>query len=257
MLLALFTIITLAISSKLAHAQEDLVYVAVEPCRIADTRNSSEGVIQADTVRNFLIAGTAGELGVQGGIVGCPNPRTEKPVAAAIYIIAARTNNSGNGNLFAFPSDTQPGQGSTVNFRGGQNIGNTTIVNLCTADNCPSGGELGIVSNFSEQHAIIDVQGYFYPLEKPTIQIASKRKTGTQSNDGLDVECPDGTQIISGGGFALGGTWLTDSYPVKAVSDTEAWTARFSGATGNELTSIAVCVSGFNPTIVLPREDEN
>ena len=32
-----------------AHAQADLTYVAVKPCRIADTRISSEGVIDANT----------------------------------------------------------------------------------------------------------------------------------------------------------------------------------------------------------------
>ena len=50
-----------------AQAQNELIYVAVEPCRVADTRVSAMGVINADTSRNILIAGTAEEMAVQGG----------------------------------------------------------------------------------------------------------------------------------------------------------------------------------------------
>ena len=42
-----------------AFSQEELIYVAVEPCRIVNTRVSSMGVIQANTSRNFRVFGSA------------------------------------------------------------------------------------------------------------------------------------------------------------------------------------------------------
>ena len=45
-----------------AQAEDDLIYVAVEPCRIADTRIASEGFIKANTNRIFRVAGTSEQL---------------------------------------------------------------------------------------------------------------------------------------------------------------------------------------------------
>ena len=73
---------------KSAHAQDELIYVAVEPCRIADTRKAAVGVIRANTLRNFLVAGTDADLAVQGGQVDCLNPKGDvQPVAISAYIL--------------------------------------------------------------------------------------------------------------------------------------------------------------------------
>ena len=149
-------------------ADDNLVYVAVEPCRIVDTRNAA-GAILAETSRNFLVSGTAGELGVQGGITDCPAPRAgSKPLAVSAYVLAVKTATSGNGVLTAFPSNTSGatppvGSGSTVNFTAQQNIGNTTTIKLCAPTGaCPANGEFAILARSSDQHTIIDVQGYYY-----------------------------------------------------------------------------------------------
>ncbi|NQX90013.1 MAG: hypothetical protein HRT77_15250, partial [Halioglobus sp.] len=76
------------------------------------------------------------------------------------------------------PSGTDPVAGSTVNFRKGQNIGNTTIVSLCRTS-CPIDGTLAIRSNFAEQHVAIDVQGYFYPQARSGYVWANQPSTGS------------------------------------------------------------------------------
>lgn len=250
------------------HAQEELIYVAVDPCRLADTRQSNQGVIRANTFRNILISGTFEELGVQGGGANCPNPKAAsgmKPAAVAAYIIAVPANSSTSGGvLTAYPSNLPPppqGTGSTVNFAAGQVVGNTTIVKVCSDDDCPFDGELAILARNTDEHVVVDVQGYFYSEEQPPrIEIVSAQRQVNFSGgttEGLDVTCPEGTQIISGGAFATGDTVITDSYPVKAVSDTqETWSSRFASRRGadvsSSISSIAVCVSGFRPTIVTP-----
>jgi hypothetical protein len=154
--------------ASLASAQEDLVYVAVDPCRIADTRKSTQGVIVANTERDFRISGTSSQLSSQGGEVNCLHPKENAgvdPVAVAAYIIAVSSPSSaGNGALSVYPSNLAPpppGSGTTVNFTEDTNTGNTTIATLCET-NCPGGRELSILARNSDRDVVIDVQGYFY-----------------------------------------------------------------------------------------------
>jgi hypothetical protein len=217
-----------------AVAQEELVYVAVEPCRIADTRQSDDGVIRADTSRNFLIAGTAKELASQGGDADCLNPKgDEQPVAVSAYILAVPAGNaSGQGALSAYPSDQDEppaGSGSTVNFASGQTIGNTTNATVCAdGNNCPSDGELAILARRSDQNVVIDVQGYFYPpsgiigyeLVRAPFAIANANSVTAQA------PCTSGKRVLGGGGrLSVASTWyLEGSYP---LSDGSAWRVNY------------------------------
>lgn len=200
--LSIFTTVVLS-----GAQAEDLVYVAVDPCRIADTRNASEGYIRANTNRNFLVAGTSSELADQGGQVSCRNPnRPTDPVAVAAYILAVPTESSaGNGVLSAYPSNLPPpptGSGSTVNFAEGQVIGNTTIVRVCSETRCPAGGELAVLARNTDQHVVIDIQGYFFPVENIDREIVERTVTpnvesGTVLSETLS--CPPDRVAVSGG----------------------------------------------------------
>jgi len=184
-LFTLFLIINATIVVTPAQAQDELVYVAVPPCRIVDTRNAG-GVIAANDFRNFRVSGTSGELAVQGGEADCLDPKAgtgSKPLAISAYVIAVPTSGSGSGVLTAYPSDQQPppvGAGSTVNFVAGQAIGNTTNITLCDpAGSCPTDGEFAILARSTNQHVVIDVQGYFYPLNGGDGQIVAGQWGGT------------------------------------------------------------------------------
>jgi hypothetical protein len=159
----------LALTSIPAKALDDnLVYVAVEPCRLVDTRKTSimaEGVERGFEVSGASLSGQGGDAG------GCLHPRAGtgvEPLAASVYLVAIRDNTvpTGSGWLTAFPSDQgAPGPTSvaTINYSAGQVIGNTTNVTLCPGSGCLPGGPLGLVSYNSDQDVVIDVQGYFYP----------------------------------------------------------------------------------------------
>lgn len=159
-------------------AQDDLVYVAVEPCRIVDTREAG-GAIPADTSRNFRVSGTIEELAVQGGKSDCLDPKAGtglKPLAISAYVIAVpATSSTSGGVLTAYPTNTLPppvGAGSTVNFAAEQIIGNTTNITLCEGEvqgfPCPASGEFAILARSTDEHVVIDVQGYFYPQQEPS-----------------------------------------------------------------------------------------
>lgn len=221
------------------QAQDELIYVAVEPCRIADTRKSSMGVIRADTARNFLVAGTASELAAQGGKVDCLNPKgEERAVAVSAYILAVPApSSSGQGVLSAYPAD-QPappkGSGSTVNFAAGQTIGNTTNATICADDKaCPFDGELAILSRLTDEHVVVDVQGYFYPQASiPGYEIVRSGFATAGSNVvSGEAICSAGKKVLGGGGSLVASAWSMDSSNPR--TDGLGWQVRYktSGAT--------------------------
>ena len=162
----------LASTSFTTQAQGDnLIYVAVEPCRLVETRPElgGAGPIPTSGTRNFLVYGT--DLSSQNGQAGgCEHPRAAsgvEPLAISAYVVGVPTPTSGAGHLTAYPSGgTEPGNDSaTVNYAAGQVNGNTTNVTLCdpAVTACPSDGQMAIKAFSTEQNVVIDVQGYFYP----------------------------------------------------------------------------------------------
>ena len=234
-----------------AQAQDELIYVAVEPCRIGDTRKSSLGVIRANTFRDFRIAGTSEDLAAQGGTVDCLNPREgERPVAIAAYVIAVPAESSvSKGVLTAYPSDQAPpaaGAGSTVNFARDQVIGNTTITTVCSGGECPPGGEFAVLARNTDEHVVIDVQGYFYPQKAAPGYVRVQAPFAVANRDSVTAEavCPAGKKVLGGGGNVVDPTWfMGGSYPVP---DGTAWRASFgsSGATFSVAGNVwAICAT--------------
>ena len=218
----------LAITSIPAKALDDgLVYVAVDPCRIVDTRNAG-GAISADTSRNFLVSGTSAQLSAQGGTADCLNPRAgSKPLAISAYVLAVPpVSGSDAGVLTAFPAgdpDPAVGAGSTVNFAAGQVIGNTTTITLCDpTGTCPTDGEFAILSRLTNQEVVVDVQGYYYPA------------AGSCSDDMVAV-----------------GNVCVDKYEASLVDDSGApTTAAACAPDGSDCSGVifATSVVGVDPT---------
>lgn len=244
-----FSAIISATTLSSAKAQDSLVYVAVEPCRIADTRKSALGSINANAVRDFQVAGSSEDLAVQGGTADCLSPQESAPTAIAAYILAVPTSSSVKGALSAFPSDQAPppvGSGSTVNFAEGQTIGNTTIVTICTGDKCPSDGELAILARNSDEDVVIDVQGYFYPQKAAPGYVLVRAPFAVANRDSVLAQavCPAGKRALGGGGNVVDRGWfMGGSYPVP---DGTAWRASFrsSGATFSAAGEVwAICAA--------------
>jgi hypothetical protein len=137
----------------------NLVYTPVTPCKIVDTRNTPQGIIDASTERDFHVYGGAGTIGSQGGNPsGCPSPLGE-PLAAHINMVAV--NPTGKGNLQAFPIGVEPGGGLSVNF----NIIDTNLANAGTVKTTTgTGPDITVTSRFSDSHAHISVLGYYYAM---------------------------------------------------------------------------------------------
>ena len=136
----------------------DLLYTAVKPCRIVDTRKTSAGIIDASEQRNFRVSGSGGTISAQGGNPnGCASPLGQ-PLAAHINMVAV--DPTGKGNLQAFPVGAGTGAGLSVNYNTiDTNLANAGTVKTVTG----SGPDITVASNFSSAHTVIDALGYFYP----------------------------------------------------------------------------------------------
>lgn len=248
--LLVITSCVLAVTPGWALAQDDLIYVAVEPCRIADSRQSALGVLRADTSRNFKVTGSSGELTAQGGSVDCPNPKNDQqPVAVSAYILAVPAESSSDkGVLSAYPSD-QPaplaGFGSTVNFALGQTIGNTTNATICASDDCPSDGELAVLARKTDEHVVIDIQGYFYRQAVSGYQIVQDNFAVANSNGFIvSINCPTGKRAVGGGASLVDGTWFMQSSAPQ--NGGAGWLVRYqtSGATFSAAGTVyAICAN--------------
>ncbi len=155
--------ITVASSFSAAHAVIDVLgyyyrdegfyYTPVDPCRIVDTRNTSAGILDANTQRNFDVFGSVGD---QGGDPFCPSTLGVDPAAAHINMVAV--DPAGKGNLQAFPVGAGAGAGLSVNYNTiDTNLANAGTVKAVTG----SGRDITVASNFSSAHSVIDVLGYY------------------------------------------------------------------------------------------------
>lgn len=154
----LASLVSLMIALSASATTPYLVYVAVDPCRIVDTRENG-GVIPAGDFREFQAAGSLGELAVQGG-TECLSQGV--PQAVSAYVVVVPKGRTG-GVATAYPADNLPppaGTGSTVNFNRGLVTGNTTNITL-------SDGKFSVLARSTGFHLVVDVQGYFYPMPKP------------------------------------------------------------------------------------------
>jgi plastocyanin len=122
-----------------------LVFHAVTPCRVADTRgaNGPYGgpALQAGIGRNFIIAGQC----------GIP------PSARAVAFNVTVTQPTAQGHITLYPAGAPVPLASTLNYRAGQTRANNAIAPL------GAGGAVAAVCGQSAgtTHFIIDVTGYF------------------------------------------------------------------------------------------------
>ena len=142
---------------QVLNPRGSLLYTAVTPCKIVDTRDTSGGIIGAFTARNFHVFGSAGTISAQGGnAAGCPSPAGE-PRAAHINMIAV--NPTAKSNLQAFPLGAGPGAGLSVNH----NTIDTNLANAGTVETITGAGpDITVTSRFASAHAVISVLGYQY-----------------------------------------------------------------------------------------------
>ena len=139
-----------------------LKYTPVPPCKIVDTRNTSGGIINPSTPRDFHVFGGGGTIGDQGGNpAGCPSPGGD-PLAAHISMVAV--DPTGKGNLKAFPVGAGSNAGLAINY----NAIDTNLANAGTVKTIAgTGPDITVATQHQSAHLTIQVLGYYYPAPTP------------------------------------------------------------------------------------------
>jgi hypothetical protein len=144
-------------SEAVNTASAPLPFVAITPCRVADSRgNGFTGAygppsLAADTTRNFTITG-------QCGIPGS---------AVAVSFNFGALNVGSGGDLRVFPAGGAVPLVSTLNYNANTpNIANAAVTPLGT------GGAITVLPDATTIDLIIDVNGYYTP-EAPVVTIGT------------------------------------------------------------------------------------
>jgi hypothetical protein len=149
------------------------VYVPIRPCRIADTRVSSAGILKHNSTRPFYVRGAAGFTGQGGTHGGCGIPTA----ATGVSVNATVTGATATGYMANYPAGTTL---PLSNFNFYTKVANSTsnpTFSLAAAGTEPS--VLIHTSNQTNAHLILDVTGYYAPQIEALINPAGSIYSGS------------------------------------------------------------------------------
>ena len=194
----------------------NLLFTAVTPCRIVDTRLAG-GPLSPGEIRSYYVRDSVAFQG--GNPAGCQAPEGELH-GVAVNVTAVPVE--GTGNLRIFPFGSTPPNASLVNYKTGlQNIANSATIKTCY--NC--GRDISIQSNFGTAHVVIDVFGYTYAGMPCTYSIspASRSFSSSGGTGTISVTSPSGC------------SW--------SASEAVSWITITSGSTGTGSGTVTYSVS--------------
>jgi hypothetical protein len=183
-------LLSFALPAAGARAQsaslKDLVFTAVQPCRIYDTRSGS-GVQGAGT--GPIPAAQTRDIDVSHGAAPSCGISTD---ARAVVMNIVAVSPAGPGHLVAWPFGTPPPNAAVLNYSNvpGLNIANGIVQPIC-GPNCTH--EFSLVPGVSATHVVIDVMGYFAPPGAG--HLWGRGRPGTKIWGPGDLLCVNGTTI--------------------------------------------------------------
>jgi hypothetical protein len=175
----------LGLAALPAAAQQDLVYTAVSPCRIVDTRSSTGGVLVVGAAQTFNVAGGTNYSGQGGSASGCGIPgfagSPAAPQVQAVFVNLVAITPSGPGNLKAWATGTSEPTATALNYQllsPNLNVANGIAVPISQTQ---QSGDLTIKASVSNTHLVVDVVGYFtHAMRSGDLRLGSQ-----EGNSGL------------------------------------------------------------------------
>ncbi len=155
-----------AIGAKaLGSTTGDLVYTAVTPCRIVDTRVAG-GPISANSSRPFLglAVNSGANFTSQGG--SATNCNVAAVGASAIVINVTAVTPSGGGFATIYKSGESRPLAASINYTSGAIVNNTVVVGVPN----PLAITDFIIYTFAQADYVVDIVGYFSPPQATNLQ---------------------------------------------------------------------------------------
>jgi hypothetical protein len=162
--LVAMALLAAAAPGRAQQQAQNLVYTAVAPCRVADTRLAVAGALAAGATRTFHVVGASNDFGAQGGTVGgcgLPGYLTGQPRITAVMFNFVAVGAVGNGHLTAWGFGATP-LSSVLNYTSATTVANGVVVPV--DQDATEGADLRVLAAVSSTHVVIDVLGYFSPL---------------------------------------------------------------------------------------------
>ena len=197
-----------AVAKALGDTARDLVFTAVPPCRIADTRVVG-GAIAANSTRNFYALASA--YTSQGGnATSCNVPIATAATAIAINVTAVTPTGAGYATVYPFAT-AQP-LAASVNYTAGAIVNNSVVVGIPS----PLLSNDFTIYTFAQSHYVIDIVGYFAPPQATPVQCMQTSVSTESIPAGLAAfylapACPTGYQSVSVGCWSVAGVYSTGS----------------------------------------------
>jgi len=237
---ALSTKAAAAIGAKtLGSTTGDLVFTAVTPCRIVDTRVAG-GTIPANGERSFDVSETA-SFTAQGGDAGDCGVGAAGPFAAAVVNFTVVTP-AAAGYITAYPFGGARPLAATVNYVAGDIRGNLAIVKLNQDDDSR---DLSVYT-YADTHVVADLVGYYIHPQATALDCTEVSSLPEVVNAGafgsvLSPACPSG-YVMTGGGCSMSsfdGRLVTS----RIVADAESYYCAFNnqGTAANQGVAYGRC----------------
>lgn len=154
-----------AVAQKLGDTTGDLVFTAVTPCRIADTRVVG-GPIANNSSRAFLglAIDSAANFSSQGG--SATNCNVAAVGASAIAINVTAVTPSGAGFATVYKSGESRPLAASVNYTAGAVVNNSVVVGVPN----PLAITDFVIYTFAQSDYVVDIVGYFSPPQATHLQ---------------------------------------------------------------------------------------
>lgn len=207
---------SVATLAALASPGTSLVYNAVSPCRIVDTRETHTR-FAAKSSQSFETSRPGGDFISQGGAAtDCGIPADPAAIAVNVAVVQA----SGGGFITMWPfGETMP-LAATVNNVPGSDINNLAVAKLTVGDVSDFS-----VYSFAAADIVIDVVGYYSAGAAAGLDCVTANGTQSQVNAGstysTTATCPAGYTVTGGGARVPGGSAhlsMSESYPSTATT---------------------------------------
>jgi hypothetical protein len=188
-----------AVGAKtLGSTTGDLVFTAVTPCRIVDTRVAG-GPIAANSGRSFFGVATTpgGVFTSQGGSATNCNVAAVGASAIAINVTAVTPSGAGYATVYRF-GDSKP-LAASVNYTAGAIVNNSVVVGIPN----PLTSSDFTIYTFAQSDYVVDIVGYFSPPQATPLDCVS---TGTPQSFTISANstnffnnpaCPTGYKAVT------------------------------------------------------------
>ena len=170
-----------------------LAFVALQPCRLVDTRVGSP--LAPGEARSFNVVGATG-FAAQGGTgsgCGIPGYAGGRPQVQAVALNVVAVSPQGPGHLVAWPPDQPEPLASIINYAnvpGGLNVANGVLLPL--AQDGSQGADVRLRAAVSGVHVVVDAVGYFTNSRRK-FYLTRTNHTGASA----DTACAAGFHLAS------------------------------------------------------------